>query len=72
MRDPVRGELPVAFVELEEGAAFDEPALRSHCRQSLAGYKVPRDILVVDSLPRGPTGKVLRRALPDLLPPDRR
>lgn len=71
VRDPVRGELPVAFIELEEDAEFDEPALRTHCRQSLAGYKVPRDIIVVKELPRGPTGKVLRRKLADLLPPDR-
>lgn len=62
-RDPSRGEVPVAFVELAEGAEFDEMALRSHCRESLAGYKVPRSIYLMDALPRNPTGKILRRAL---------
>lgn len=61
--DPVRGELPIAFVEMVEGAAFDEPALRAYCRQHLAGFKVPREILLVDNLPRNPTGKILRREL---------
>lgn len=63
MTDPVRGELPIAFVELSEGAAFDESALRGWCREHLAGYKQPREIRVVDALPRNPTGKILRREL---------
>jgi len=63
MRDPSRGEVPLAFIELVEDAEFDESALRSHCRESLAQYKVPREIRVVEELPRGPTGKVLRRKL---------
>lgn len=61
--DEVRGELPIAFVELEEGASADENELRSWCRERLAGYKAPRSIEVVEELPRGPTGKVLRREL---------
>lgn len=63
MQDPVRGELPVAFVELVEGQPFDEKALIAHCRASLAGYKVPRHIHHLDELPRNPTGKILRRDL---------
>lgn len=63
LMDPVRGEVPVAFVELEEGASFDEAALRAHCRERLAGYKVPREIRLLDELPRNPTGKVMRREL---------
>jgi long-chain acyl-CoA synthetase len=66
----VRGELPVAFVELEDGAAFDEAALKSHCKQSLAGYKIPRDIRVLDQLPRNPTGKIMRRALGPIIEAD--
>jgi len=61
--DPVRGEVPVAYIELEEGAEGEETALRSYCREHLAGYKVPRHIETIESLPRGPTGKVLRRKL---------
>lgn len=67
LNDPVRGEVPVAFVELNEGEGFDEPALRAWCRDRLAGYKVPRDIRRVQALPRNPTGKILRRELKALL-----
>ncbi|MFK7959392.1 MAG: class I adenylate-forming enzyme family protein [Phycisphaerales bacterium] len=63
MQDDVRGELPLAFVELEEDATFDEKALRTICRETLAPYKVPRDIRWIRELPRNPTGKVLRRDL---------
>lgn len=63
VRDDVRGELPWAWVELNEGATFDESALRAWCRERLAGYKVPREIRVIDALPRNPTGKILRRDL---------
>jgi len=65
-RDDVRGEVPIAFVELAEDVeeqSFDASAVRSFARESLAGYKVPREIRVVDELPRSPTGKVLRRKL---------
>lgn len=67
--DPVRGELPVAFVELKEGAAFDERALISWCRESLAGYKAPSRIVRLDALPRNPTGKIMRRELKKMLAP---
>ncbi|MGD9691952.1 MAG: class I adenylate-forming enzyme family protein [Phycisphaerales bacterium] len=63
-RDELRGETPVAFIELKEGFAQpSESELRSWCRERLAGYKVPSDIRVVEALPKGPTGKVLRREL---------
>ncbi|MFO0873668.1 MAG: AMP-binding protein [Phycisphaerales bacterium] len=61
--DESRGEVPLAFVELKEGATFDEPSLRAHCRAKLAGYKVPKEIRKVDALPRSPTGKIVRRQL---------
>jgi long-chain acyl-CoA synthetase len=61
--DDLRGEVPFAFVELEEGASFDERALRSFCRERLPQYKVPRDIRVLEQIPRTPTGKILRRDL---------
>ena len=67
LMDPVRGEVPIAFVELEEEASFDEASLRAHCRERLAGYKVPREIRRLDELPRNPTGKVMRRELEALL-----
>ncbi len=68
--DDLRGELPVAFVELREGALFDEKALLAHCRASLAGYKVPDRIVALESLPKNPTGKIMRRELRQYLPKD--
>jgi len=65
--DPMRGEVPIAFVETEGDAPIDADALRSWCRDRLAGYKVPRRVVIVDELPRSPTGKVLRRALKERL-----
>lgn len=61
--DGLRGEVPVAFVELVENAQFDEAQARAFVREQLAQYKVPREIHVVDALPRNPTGKILRRQL---------
>lgn len=63
MQDGARGEVPLAFVELREDAAFDEASLRALCRQKLAGYKVPKEIRLVEALPRNATGKIMRRAL---------
>ena len=63
LRDPIRGEIPVAFIELADGATFDEKALQGWCRERLAGYKVPRDLHVLEALPRNPTGKIVRRDL---------
>jgi long-chain acyl-CoA synthetase len=70
MNDPMRGEVPIAFVELREGidkSRFDEKALQMFCRGKLAGYKVPAEIRLLETLPRNPTGKVLRRELKKLV-----
>lgn len=61
--DESRGEVAIAFVELKEGAMFDEKGLRSFCREHLAQFKVPRDIRLIDKLPRNATGKIMRREL---------
>ena len=61
--DESRGEVALAFVELEDDATFDERLLRAHCRERLAQYKVPREIRRLDQLPRNPTGKIMRREL---------
>ncbi len=66
--DPVRGELPVAFVELKEGQTATEQEILTWCRERLAGYKVPRTVVIVPALPRNPTGKIMRRELRKLLP----
>ncbi len=58
-----------AFVVLEEGARADGAALQAHVRANLARYKVPREVVVLDELPRNPTGKVLKRQLASLSHP---
>jgi len=63
MHDSMRGEVALAFVELKDGATFDEAALKSWCREHIAGFKVPRDIRLLKELPRNPTGKIMRRKL---------
>ena len=63
--DASRGEIPIAFVVLHEGLQAEEAELRSFCRDRLASLKVPRRVNVCEDLPRGPTGKILKRALKD-------
>lgn len=63
MHDGMRGEVALAFVELKEGARFDEAALKGFCRDKIAGFKVPREIRMLKELPRNPTGKIMRRKL---------
>jgi long-chain acyl-CoA synthetase len=60
-----KGEIPVAAVELRDGALASESELLDWCRQNLAPYKAPRRVWVLDSggLPQNHTGKILRRAL---------
>ncbi|WP_338828267.1 AMP-binding protein [Bradyrhizobium sp. 27S5] len=57
------GEKPVAIVVLADGAKLDLPDLTDFCRSRLAGFKVPRQLIIRDSLPRNPSGKVLKRVL---------
>jgi acyl-CoA synthetase (AMP-forming)/AMP-acid ligase II len=52
-----------AFVVKEDGADLSEEDLKSHVKSNLARYKVPREIVFVDELPRNATGKVLKREL---------
>ena len=52
-----------AFVVLESGKKATEDDLKGYVKQNLAGYKVPREIVFIDELPRNATGKVLKREL---------
>jgi long-chain acyl-CoA synthetase len=65
--DPLRGEVPVAFVIPREVDSVDEAQLRSFVKQSLAGFKIPRRVIIRSELPTGPTGKILKRKLRELL-----
>jgi HIP---CoA ligase len=61
--DDRMGEVGIAFVVPRPGTTVDIDALLSHARDSLAGYKVPREIRIVESLPRNATMKVLKHIL---------
>jgi fatty-acyl-CoA synthase len=65
--DEQYGQRLAAFVVLDAGAAATPETLKAHVRENLANYKVPRQIAVLDELPRGSTGKILRRELQALL-----
>ncbi|NBV23882.1 MAG: long-chain fatty acid--CoA ligase [Proteobacteria bacterium] len=64
--DARRGEQPLAFVVLADGAVLDEKALHNFVREKLADYKVPRHFRVLPALPRNATGKVLKTTLRDM------
>ena len=57
------GQRLKAFVALRPGESVTEEELRGYVKENLANYKVPREIVFVDSLPRNQTGKVLKREL---------
>ena len=57
-----------AFVVLEGGKEAGEDDLKAHVKANLARYKVPREIVFLDELPRNATGKVLKRELTELDP----
>ncbi len=61
------GQIPVAAVELRNGASVTGEELRAHCRSRLTPYEVPAEVFVVDELPRGAALKVDRRRLVGLL-----
>jgi len=61
--DDDMGERLVALVQLEPGAAEDPEPLQAWCRESLAGYKCPKEIRFTDEIPRNAMGKVDKRAL---------
>jgi fatty-acyl-CoA synthase len=61
--DEQYGQRLAAFVVLTAGASATPDSLKQHVRQNLANYKVPREILVLDELPRSSTGKILRNEL---------
>ena len=62
------GEVPVAFVALRPATNATADELIEHCRGQLARFKVPKDVVFVDALPRNPSGKVLKRELRDRRP----
>jgi len=60
------GQVPVAFATLRAGRSCAEDDLIAHCRRRLAGYKVPKRVTFLPELPKGESGKILRRSLREL------
>lgn len=57
---PHLGEVPVVCVVAREGQTIDGEAVRSHCATLLSSYKVPATVLVVSTIPRTGSGKIMR------------
>jgi long-chain acyl-CoA synthetase len=63
--DPYRGETVKAFVSLKPGKSAEPAELIAFCKERMAAYKYPRQVEIVDEIPKTVTGKVLRRELRD-------
>jgi fatty-acyl-CoA synthase len=63
VEDDKFGQRLKAFVVLRSGAEINEDEVQEYVRENLARYKVPREVVFVDELPRNQTGKVLKREL---------
>lgn len=61
--DERKGEIPIAAIVLKPGTLLTEPQLEAYCRDHLAGYKIPRKLVIVNALPRVHGWKLLRRDL---------
>jgi long-chain acyl-CoA synthetase len=57
------GEEVAAFIALKPGAEASADELKAHCKDQVAAYKYPRHVWLIDELPKGPTGKILKREL---------
>ncbi|MCA1573255.1 MAG: long-chain fatty acid--CoA ligase [Acidobacteria bacterium] len=65
--DPLYGEEVAAFIVLKEGTTATEEELIGFCRERLADYKCPKTVRFLSEIPKGPTGKLLKRELSELL-----
>jgi long-chain acyl-CoA synthetase len=62
-KDDKLGEEVVAIVALKAGADVTPEDVIAYCKERLAAYKYPREVRIVDELPKGPTGKILKKEL---------
>ncbi len=65
IREDVKGELAKAYIVLKKGETATEKEIIDFVRDRIAKYKAPRIVEFVESLPQGPTGKILKRVLRD-------
>jgi len=61
--DKHRGEIPVCFIILKEGAELTHKEIIDYCKDKLANYKIPHQVKFIDEFPRTPTGKILKKDL---------
>ena len=61
--DPVWGEAVRAFIVPREGETIGEEEIVEFCKRHLASYKKPKSVKFVESIPRNPSGKVLKTLL---------
>ena len=64
---PKRGEQPIAFISLDEGAEVTTDSVKAFLKGRLADFKSPREIHICDLLPRNATGKILKTELRERL-----
>jgi long-chain acyl-CoA synthetase len=62
-QDEKYGEVPIAFVAMRNGQTLSGDAIIAKCKEELAYYKIPASVQFLPELPKGPTGKILRREL---------
>lgn len=63
--DPLRGQAACAYVAMKDGQPLDKKAVKNFLRDKLAAYKIPRDFIQLDALPKSQNGKILKRLLRD-------
>jgi long-chain acyl-CoA synthetase len=68
MPDKKRGEIVRAFVVVKEGMKLNKKDLIIFLKTNLASYKLPREIMEIDSLPKNATGKILKKELREIQP----
>ena len=66
IEDSYRGETVKAFVVTKSGESLTEEEVVKYCKEVLAPYKVPREIVFVDELPKSNVGKILRREVREM------
>ena len=68
--DATKGEIAKAYIVLRNDVQADADAIISYCREHMAAYKVPKRVQFVDDFPKTSSGKVMRRNLKTLDPPE--
>jgi long-chain acyl-CoA synthetase len=66
VKDSRKGEQPIAYVAPNEGGEINARELRTFVKERMADYKVPREVRILENLPRNATGKILKTKLREL------